>query len=177
MKIIDELLVGCFLIDPEPVHDERGYFVKTFDDEKLKECGIKFEVKDTYYSVSHKNVIRGMHFQEPPHAHGKIVQCARGEALDVLLDLRSGSDFGRCTSIILNANNRFMVYAPLGLAHGFLSTRNDTLMLYSTDSIHKRNFDKGVRWDSFNFQWGKEPFILSERDRVLPSLSEIRTSF
>jgi len=177
MKIIDELLAGCFLIDPEPVHDERGYFVKTFDDEKLKECGINFEVKDTYYSVSNKNVIRGMHFQDPPYAHGKIVHCARGEALDVLLDLRSGSDFGRSTSIILNSKNRFMVYAPIGLAHGFLSAKNETLMFYSTDSIHKRDFDKGVRWDSFNFRWGKESFILSERDRVLPGLSEIRTSF
>lgn len=177
MKILDELLSGCYLIDPEPVRDRRGYFVKTFDHEKLKEIGIKFEVKDTYFSVSHRNVIRGMHFQEHPSAHGKLVQCVRGGALDVLLDLRPGTDFGRSTSIVLNAKNKYMVFAPIGLAHGFLSVKNNSLMLYSTSSIHKPVYDKGVRWDSFNFNWGNGPFLISDRDLKLPELAELESSF
>ena len=177
MKIIDELLSGCYLIDPEPVKDRRGYFVKTFDHEKLKEFGIKFEVKDTFFSVSHRSVIRGMHFQESPYAHGKLVQCLRGVALDVLLDLRSGTDFGRSTSIVLDAKKKYMVYAPVGLAHGFMSVKNNSLMVYSTSSIHKPDYDKGVRWDSFNFSWGNGPFLISDRDLKLPELSELKTSF
>ena len=177
MKILDELLSGCYLIDPGPIKDRRGYFVKTFDQEKLKACGIEFEVKDAYYSVSRRNVIRGMHFQTRPYAHGKLVQCAKGEVLDVLLDVRPGPDFGRSASVVLDSQNRYMVFAPIGLAHGFLSKKNDSLMVYSTSSIHKPDNDSGIRWDSFKFNWGKGPFIISDRDLKLPELANTENSF
>ena len=177
MKIIDELLAGCYVIHTDTSSDKRGIFVKTYDEKSLNACGIEFQIKETFYSVSNRNVIRGMHFQEPPFAHNKIVQCARGEALDVLVDLRKGVDFGRTESVKLDDKNNLMIYIPKGLAHGFLATTDNCLMLYSTDFRYVKENDKGVRWDTLKFDWGIGPFILSERDRLHPDLQTFGTPF
>lgn len=177
MKILDELLPGCYVIDCDSSIDNRGIFVKTYHEKSLNQCGIDFQIKETFYSVSARNVIRGMHFQEPPFAHNKIVLCAKGEALDVIVDLRKGRDFGRTASVKLNDINNLMIYVPKGLAHGFLAMTDNCLMLYSTDVQHVKESDKGIRWDTFDFNWGTGPFILSERDRLHSDLHTFVTPF
>lgn len=177
MKIIDEPLTGCYVIESDSSVDHRGKFVKTFHENGMNECGIEFQVKETFFSVSARNVIRGMHFQEPPFAHNKLIHCAQGAALDVLVDLRKGRDFGRIASIELNQNNKLMIYVPIGLAHGFLAMMDNCLMMYSTDFQHVKEGDKGIKWNTLNFNWGAGPFILSERDRQHPDLQNFATPF
>ena len=177
MKIIDELLTGCYVIELDSSADHRGHFVKTFHEKGMTEFGIDFHIKETFFSFSARNVIRGMHFQAPPFAHNKRVQCAQGGAIDVVLDLRKGRDFGRIASVQLNQNNKLMIYVPIGLAHGFLATTDNCLMLYSTDVEHVKASDNGIRWDTFNFDWGEGPFILSERDKAHPEIANFSTPF
>ena len=95
MELLKELLPSCFLLQPNRVADQRGYFVKTYHEESCKALGISLEIREEFYSVSHKGVIRGMHFQFPPHEHDKLVYCTRGAVRDVLLDLRKGEGIGQ----------------------------------------------------------------------------------
>lgn len=172
MKIIEELLPGCLLMEPLVFTDQRGEFVKTFHDETMNSLGVHFNLHEEFYSISHKNVLRGMHFQTAPHAHAKIVYCLTGEVMDVLLDLRKGTRFGQTRSTILSGNNKRVLFIPPGIAHGFLSLEDNTMMMYKTDVHHIPAADSGIRWDSFGFDWGQHQPILSDRDKKHRSFSQ-----
>jgi len=164
MDLIDELLPGCFLLKPKKFIDQRGCFVKTFHKDQFNEYGFDMEIREEFFSVSHKNVLRGMHFQLPPHGHDKLVYCTRGSVLDVLLDLRAGERYGQVASTKLTSENGHIIYIPRGLAHGFLALEDDTLMLYKTSTVHTPEYDSGIHWDSFGFDWGLNKPNLSLRD-------------
>jgi len=174
MKIIEELLPGCLLMEPQIFTDHRGEFVKTFHDDTMHSLGVDFNLHEEFYSVSHKNVLRGMHFQAEPHAHAKIVYCLNGSVLDVLVDLREGTHYGCAQSTILSGNNKRVLFIPPGIAHGFLALEDQSMMMYKTDLHHVPSADSGIRWDSFGFDWGIQLPILSERDKQHPTLSEYR---
>ncbi len=174
MKIIEELLPGCLLLEPQVFTDHRGEFVKTFHDDSMHSLGVDFNLHEEFYSVSHKNVLRGMHFQRAPHAHAKIVYCLTGSVLDVLVDLREGAHFGRVKSTVLSGENKRVLFIPAGIAHGFLALEDQSMMMYKTDLHHVPSADSGIRWDSFDFDWGIQQPILSERDMQHPTLSEYR---
>lgn len=164
MDVIDELLPGCFLLKPKKFIDQRGCFVKTFHKGQFNEYGFDMEIREEFFSISHKNVLRGMHFQLPPHDHEKLVYCPRGAVLDVLLDLRLGSTYGQVASSKLSAENGHLIYIPKGFAHGFIALEDQTLMLYKTSTVHMPEFDFGILWDSFGFNWGVDQPIISLRD-------------
>ncbi|QBJ78423.1 dTDP-4-dehydrorhamnose 3,5-epimerase family protein [Aquitalea sp. USM4] len=176
MKIIEELLPGCLLMEPQIFTDHRGEFVKTFHDDTMHSLGVDFNLHEEFYSVSHKNVLRGMHFQSEPHAHAKIVYCLTGAVMDVLLDLRSGQYFGKTRSATLSGSNKRILYIPPGIAHGFLSLQDHSLMMYKTDVHHVPAADCGIRWDSFGFDWGISQPLLSERDMAHPTLSQFASA-
>ena len=178
MDLIKELLPGCFLLQPKMFEDDRGLFVKTYHENLFATFGVSLDIREEFYSISHKNVIRGMHFQLPPHAHDKLVFCTHGAVTDVLLDLRRGKSYGRVATAELSGDNGQIIFIPKGIAHGFVSLMDDTLMLYKTSTVHAPESDCGIRWDSFGFDWSlvEEP-VVSLRDRTHPTFSEYSSPF
>jgi dTDP-4-dehydrorhamnose 3,5-epimerase/CDP-3, 6-dideoxy-D-glycero-D-glycero-4-hexulose-5-epimerase len=177
MKIVRELLRGAWLLELNHFKDLRGSFVKTFTRSFFDEHTIPFDFSEEFYSTSKKNVIRGMHFQMPPFHHEKLVYCAVGAVLDVLLDLRIGPDYGRTVSLELIADNPSLLYIPKGVAHGFYSLTEGSLMIYKTSMEHVPAHDAGIRWDSFGFDWKCASPILSERDLSHSSFHDFETPF
>lgn len=178
MKLIDEPLPGVKVLRPFIFEDERGNFVKPFHEGQLAEQGISMTVREEFFSTSAKDVLRGMHFQIPPHSHQKLIYCISGRVLDVLLDLRKQSvTFGRSVGIELSAANHHVVSVPLGFAHGFLSLEDNSCLVYKTDAVHSPESDLGVRWDSFGFDWPVAAGIISERDLNHPPLSDFTNPF
>lgn len=165
MIVSKELLPGCLLIKPTRFEDFRGSFVKTYHQGLYQALGVNLDIREEFYSVSHKGVIRGMHFQLPPHEHDKLVCCTRGVVKDVLLDLRKGLSYGKVVSTELSGENGHIVFIPKGIAHGFLALTDEALMLYKASTVHAPEADCGIRWNSFGFDWGMAETIISDRDQ------------
>lgn len=177
MQFAQELLPGAWLVRLKRHEDLRGNFVKTYAQSVFERAGQSFEVREEFYSVSNKDVIRGMHFQLPPHAHDKVVYCPVGAVLDILLDLRSGPSYGKSVSVLLSETEPVLVFIPKGIAHGFKSLQDGSLMVYKTSTEHAPSHDAGIRWDSFGFDWKLEVPIMSERDRQHPAFANFATPF
>lgn len=177
MELIKELLPGCFLLQLKKLEDQRGCFVKTYHEGLCAALGVNLEIREEFYSISHKNVVRGMHFQLPPNAHEKLVYCTRGAVRDVLLDLRQGDSYGRVASAELSGENGHLIFIPKGIAHGFVALEYESLMLYKTSTVHAPESDCGIRWDSFEFNWGLDQPIISARDQQHVAFSEFVSPF
>ncbi len=167
-------LDGVFEIENKVFEDHRGKFVKTFHEDVFKSYGLECDFKESFYSVSKKNVLRGMHFQLPPHDHAKLVYVTDGEILDVAVDIRKESPtFGQYFSTKLSADNAKSLYMAKGFAHGFLTLSNSATVTYLTTTIHAPEHDSGIRWDSFGFDWHGyhiDTSLVSERDKSFKSL-------
>lgn len=172
MLIEQTPLQGVFEISNKRFEDHRGVFVKTFHAGAFAEYGLETDFKESFYSVSKKGVLRGMHFQLSPHDHAKLVYVTEGEILDVALDIRKESPtFGRFFSTILSSENSKSLYMAKGFAHGFLTLSDIATVTYMTTTVHSPESDSGIRWDSFGFDWQNERQpIISERDLNFPAL-------
>jgi dTDP-4-dehydrorhamnose 3,5-epimerase len=171
-------IAGCFEIDCEISTDNRGRFVKTFQSGVFREQGLREDWKEEYYSISACNVIRGMHFQTPPMQHAKLVYCLSGAVLDVVLDLRKASPtYGWAVGFELNARKANMIYLPEGLAHGFVSLSDDSIMQYKVTSVYSPANDRGILWNSFGFEWPVARPVVSQRDLQHPALASFETPF
>jgi dTDP-4-dehydrorhamnose 3,5-epimerase len=180
MIIISSPFPGTFLLKPRVFTDVRGDFVKTFHSGDFRALGIAFEPVEEFFSTSHKGVLRGMHFQLPPHDHDKLVYCVRGRVLDVLLDLRRNSPtYGKTTSAEISQENHLQFFIPRGVAHGFMSLEDNSVMIYQTSTVHAPSHDAGIRWDSIGFDWPVfiDPGLISTRDQVLPALVAFNSPF
>lgn len=158
--------------------DNRGSFIKVFEKSILLEKSIDFRLEESYFSISAKNVIRGMHFQTPPHQHHKIVFCPRGAVMDVVVDLRKSSPTFRnyfCTK--LSAENHNGLFIPEGCAHGFKSLEDDSMTVYFVSSEYHKESDSGILWDSFGMEWECVHPIMSKRDQAFLSLKEFDSPF
>lgn len=168
---------GVFEVDLFHASDHRGSFTKTFHRDRFSESGLEADFAESFFSVNRKGVIRGMHFQTPPHHHAKLVYATSGRILDVVLDLRKDSPtFGQSASVEISLENHRGVYMPKGVAHGFCCL-TDATMVYLTSTVHNPESDSGVRWDSFGFDWPEINPIMSERDRNFPLFTEINSPF
>ena len=166
------------LLDLTFFPDDRGSFTKTFNRSGLLEQGIDFTVLESYFSVSRKDVIRGLHFQLPPHQHAKIVFCPFGAIMDVLVDLRQGSGtFGRVYAQELSAENHRAWYIPEGFAHGFRALTEGAITYYLVSSEYSRAHDTGILYDSVGYKWAVPAPIVSERDRSFPPLGQFHSPF
>lgn len=162
---------------PAPT-DNRGLFVKTFHDTTLKAAGINFELKESYFSFSKKDVIRGMHFQTPPHQHSKIVFCPQGAILDVIVDLRKDSPtYRQHFAHELSMHSHTALYIPEGFAHGFKALTDDAMTYYLVSSEHNKAHDAGIRYDTIGMDWQVTNPILSERDLSFISLQDYESPF
>lgn len=171
-------LKDACVIDLPAFKDERGDFVKTFHDTILKENGIDFTLKESYFSHSVKDTIRGMHFQLPPHQHAKIVFCPEGAILDVIVDLRKDSaTYGQYYAQELSSANNKAYYIPEGFAHGFKALTEGAITYYLVSSEYSKDHDTGILYNSFGFDWGVEHPIISPRDLSFPELSSFSSPF
>ena len=169
---------GCYQITPKIFSDERGLFIKTFHSETLHEYGIDLDLKEEFYSISKKNVLRGL--QSPPSAHNKLVYCPKGAVLDFFVDVRIESPtYGQHLSIELNETNGVILYLPVGIAHGFLSLEDDSLMVYKTDCSYDPAADGGLSFSScgINLPIDSSNIIISERDVNLTAFDKYQSEF
>jgi dTDP-4-dehydrorhamnose 3,5-epimerase len=166
------------LIQLPAFSDNRGLFTKTFQEHFFQDAGIAFSLKESYFSISKKEVVRGMHFQTPPHHHAKIVYCPIGSILDVILDLRKNSNtYGQFYSTVLSAENHLAYYIPEGFAHGFKALTEDAMTCYLVSSEHNKEHDHGIRFDSFGMDWDCKDPVLSERDLSFISFKDFESPF
>lgn len=178
MEITALPLAGACLITLPQSHDARGTFVKTFHTTSLEKHGIHFDLRESYFSLSKKDVIRGMHFQLPPHHHSKVVFCPQGAILDVIVDLRKGSaTYGNYYAHILSAENHLAYYIPEGFAHGFKSLTEDAMTYYLVSSEYSGPHDTGIRYDSIGMEWDVAAPTLSARDLSFGTLAAFESPF
>lgn len=169
---------GCFELQPNIRLDPRGSFVKTFHEGCFRDLGLCTQWAEHYYTISKQGVLRGMHFQVPPHDHVKLVYCIQGEVMDVALDLRRGSPtYGHHVCLNLSSTNGKMIYLESGLAHGFFTLSPSSTMVYCVSSTYQPGYDSGVRWDTAGIQWPSENPLVSERDRNLIALESFDSPF
>lgn len=178
MRFIQTPIEGLMVFEPTLFTDERGKFVKTYNDDFFRAHGLDITIKESYYSLSAKDVIRGMHFQTPPHDHIKIVYVPNGKIIDVVLDIRKGSpSYGTFFDIELSSENGKILIIPKGLAHGFKSIDDNTNVTYMQTSCYAPENDFGIHYNSFGYDWGVSEPKLSERDASFVFLDSFESPF
>lgn len=178
MEFVRTELKGCLELRPLVLEDARGRFIKTFHQDVFVENGLNTIWREEYYSTSHRDVIRGLHFQMPPCDHVKLVYCLSGTVVDVLLDIRGGSPtYGQTASFELSAERGNMLYIPAGVAHGFCAVSDLAIMQYKVSTVYSPQHDAGIRWDSVGFHWPTQTPIMSERDQRFGDLDSFVSPF
>jgi dTDP-4-dehydrorhamnose 3,5-epimerase len=178
MKVNESNLKGCFELQLEKFSDIRGEFVKTFHSPTITSFGLNDNYCEEYFSLSYKNVIRGMHFQIPPHDHIKLVNCIFGSVMDVVVDLRMDSPtYGQHAIFQLTSEKASMVYIPKGMAHGYCVLTEKAIMTYKVSTIYSKKCDSGIRWDSIGVNWPIDNPIISQRDSEFKSIQNYKSPF
>lgn len=180
MNFIETNLKGCFILEPKVFHDDRGYFMESFNQNTFNQ-GIGQEVNfvQDNQSYSSKGVLRGLHYQCGEHAQAKLVRVLEGEVLDVAVDLRPDSEtFGKSYSILLSAENKKQFFVPRGFAHGFIVLSEKATFFYKCDNFYNKESEGGLIYNdpTLAIDWGMPEieFIISEKDKVLPTLEKAR---
>ena len=172
MRFIETELSGAWLIEPDLISDERGFFARTYCRNEFADKGLNPNLAQCNISFNKlRGTLRGMHFQKAPYAEAKLVRCTQGSIYDVIVDLRHDSQtFTEWFGIELTAENRKALYVPEGFAHGFLTLQDDTEVLYQMSEFFHAEGAAGVRWDDplFSISWPGAVKVISERDRDYP---------
>jgi dTDP-4-dehydrorhamnose 3,5-epimerase len=178
MQIIRTSIPDVLLFEPEVFGDERGWFYESFRQDIFEQhAGCHRFVQDNE-SFSRYGVVRGLHYQKPPHVQGKLVRVTRGEVLDVAVDIRKGSStFGHHTAQLLNESNRRMMWIPPGFAHGFAVLSETAVFSYKCTDYYAPSHDAGIRWNdpAIGIEWGvpESEIRLSDKDLRQPMLHDI----
>jgi len=180
MDIITTPLEGLLIIKPDVFEDSRGYFFESYNREKFLAHGIAVDFVQDNESKSKKGVLRGLHFQYPPFAQGKLVRVMRGSALDVAVDLRKDSStYGKWSSLVLSGQTKWMYWIPPGFAHGFLTLEDETIFFYKCTQVYDRESEGCILWNDpdLTIDWGVTDPVISLKDRVAPRFKEFRSRF
>ncbi len=175
MKIEETFIKDLLILTPTLHKDTRGYFLESYN---KKELGIQF-VQDNE-SRSQKGVLRGLHFQKPPFAQGKLIRVISGSVLDVVVDLRKDSvTYGKHFKIVLSDTTKQQLYVPEGFAHGFLVLENDTIFSYKCTNYYHKEAEVSIDWNDkdLNIDWGIERPIISEKDKHGLSFTDYKSPF
>lgn len=170
---------GCFVVEPVLFEDSRGLFFESFNKRVFfDKTGVAVDFVQNNISVSKKGVIRGLHMQKGDYAQAKLVQVIKGKALDVVVDVRKGSDtFGHWFSCILSEENKKQLFIPRGFLHGFSALADDTILSYKCDNYYHKDAETGVRFDDefLNIDWGipADEIVISEKDKGLPNFNNV----
>ena len=172
MTFKETKLQGAYIIEPEMLIDERGAFARTFCRKDFESHGLNGNISQCSISLNtRKYTLRGMHYQKKPCAEAKLVRCSRGVIYDVIVDLRYDSPtFKQWTSVEISAENRKMVYVPVGFAHGFQTLADDTEVIYQMSEFYSPSHADGFRWNdtSFKIKWPSDNFVISSKDQSYP---------
>ncbi|MBR0673018.1 dTDP-4-dehydrorhamnose 3,5-epimerase [Neoroseomonas soli] len=174
MKFLKAPLEGPHIIEPERREDHRGFLARLFCEREFAAAGLEGRFVQINNSTSlRKGIVRGLHYQAPPHSEVKVMRVIRGAIFDVVVDVRLGSPtFGRWFGAELSAGNRLMMYSPRGFAHGFMSLTDDVEVIYLTSSSYAPGSERGVRFDDpgVGVAWPAPPLEVSDKDRSWPDL-------
>jgi dTDP-4-dehydrorhamnose 3,5-epimerase len=178
MIFTETALKGAFVIEPEPVEDERGMFARTWCQKEFEAQGLKVAWVQSSISVnSRKGTMRGMHYQVVPHEEVKLVRCTMGAIYDVIVDLRPASPtYCHNVGVMLSAENRRMLYIPERFAHGFLTLEDNSEVSYHMSEFYEPSSARGFRWNdpAFRIEWPAAITVMSEKDRSWPTFSPDR---
>ena len=181
MKITKTKLDGVVIIEPDVFGDNRGFFMESWNKEKMAELGLDYDfVQDNHSKSTVKGTLRGIHFQKGDKAQAKLVRCVKGAVLDVAVDLRKNSPtFKQWVGVELSAENKKQLLIPRGFGHGFVTLTNDVEFLYKADNYYAPEDDAGIRWNDpdIGVEWGIENPILSEKDKKNPFLKDSKELF
>jgi len=162
-------LKGAYIIEIEPLEDERGFFARSFCQKEFEEHGLNPRIAQCNISYNKKKgTLRGMHYQITPYQEAKLVCCTKGAIYDVIIDLRKDSPtLKQWIAVELTAENHRMLYVPEGFAHGFQTLKDDTVVFYQMSEFYHPECAQGVRWDdsTFGIEWPLPNPILSDKDR------------
>ncbi len=180
MKVIETHIPGLLEIEPAVFGDARGYFYESYNKQAFKEAGVPYEFVQDNQSLSAKGVLRGLHFQNPPYAQGKLVRVIHGSVLDVAVDIRKNSPtYGQHHKVLLTGANKRMFWVPPGFAHGFLTLEDDTVFAYKCTNMYDKESEGSVLWNDpeLNIDWGVANPNVSEKDNVAPKFSTLESQF
>ena len=174
MKITKTKLDGVVIIEPDVFGDNRGFFMESWNKNKMAEAGLDYDfVQDNHSKSIVKGTLRGIHFQKGDKAQAKLVRCVKGAVLDVAVDLRRKSPtFKQWVGVELSEENKKQLLIPRGFGHGFVTLTDDVEFLYKADNYYAQEADAGIRWNDpeIGVEWGVENPILSEKDKKNPFL-------
>lgn len=179
MAVIKTEIEGIFIIEPKIFGDERGYFYESYNKERFEEeTGIVTNFVQDNQSKSSYGVLRGLHFQKPPHAQSKLVRVVKGAVLDVAVDIRKGSPtFGKHVAVELTENNHLQFFIPRGFAHGFVVLSEEAIFQYKCDNLYAPESEGSIIWNDpdINIDWkvDADKIILSEKDKHHPCLKDL----
>jgi dTDP-4-dehydrorhamnose 3,5-epimerase len=170
MKLTTFDIEGLILIEPRVFHDDRGYFYESFNEDNYKEIlGSDIRFVQDNISCSKKNVLRGLHFQSPPFAQGKLVTVLSGSVLDVAVDIRKNSaTYGNCQIIELTAENKRQFWIPPGFAHGFVALEENSIFSYKCTNYYAPSHEQTLLWNAseLNIDWNVNDPIISDKDKI-----------
>ena len=183
MEFLPQNIPEVLLIKPQVHGDHRGYFFEAFHQEQFEQAvGYPVSFIQDNESRSSKGVVRGLHFQLPPHAQSKLVRVIEGEVLDVAVDIRQGSPtYGQHVSAKLTAENKYQLWIPRGFAHGFVVLSGHAIFSYKVDNYYAPEHDRGIAFDDpvlqIDWQLPSSELELSDKDRQHTTLNELPVSF
>ena len=180
MEIIKTEIEGVLIIKPRVFEDKRGYFFESWSKAAFEKQGLDINFAQDNQSFSSKGVLRGLHFQNPPFAQGKLVRVIQGSVLDVSVDIRKNSStYGKHVSVILSGENKTMFWIPPGFAHGFSTLEDETIFSYKCSGIYNKQSEGSLMWNdsNLNIDWQIENPIISEKDQISNSFSNFNSQF
>ncbi|MCK9452159.1 MAG: dTDP-4-dehydrorhamnose 3,5-epimerase [Bacteroidales bacterium] len=180
MEIITTKIPDLLIVKPTVFEDNRGYFFESYNKEQFLGKGIDQNFVQDNESKSMKGVLRGLHFQAPPFAQGKLVRVMKGAVLDVAVDIRKNSPtYGQWASIELTESNKMMYWVPPGFAHGFVTLEDSTVFFYKCTNVYNKASEGSIRWNDpdLNIDWNIKNPILSEKDQISPLFKDFISPF
>ena len=180
MEIVKTKIPDLLIIKPMVFQDNRGYFFESYNKETFKKLGLEPEFVQDNESRSMKGVLRGLHFQKPPYAQGKLVRVIRGAVLDVAVDIRKSSPtYGQWEAVEINEDNKWMFWIPAGFAHGFVTLKDDTVFSYKCTNVYNKASEGSILWNDpeLNIQWNFSAPTLSEKDQQAPLFRDFVSPF
>ncbi len=180
MEIVKTPIEGPLVIKPKIFTDDRGYFFESWSKIAFEKEELHLNFVQDNQSLSAKGVLRGLHFQNPPFAQGKLVSVIKGVVLDVVVDIRKESvTFGKYFSITLSGEDNTSFWIPPGFAHGFITLEEDTIFSYKCTEIYNKQSEGSIVWNDkdLNIDWGIENPIVSLKDAESPTFANISTQF
>lgn len=180
MQVIPTPIKDLFVIKPTVFEDERGYFYESYNKAVFAKHGIHDEFVQDNQSLSQKGVLRGLHFQNPPFAQGKLVRVIKGSVFDVAVDIRKGSaTYGKHFDIELNEKDRTMLWIPPGFAHGFLTLEDNTIFSYKCTNVYDKASEDCILWNDPDIQinWNVKDPVLSAKDLAGKHFRDLQSMF